>query len=297
MGRVSLYSLGMTSRFWKPGTLAAGIAVSLSLAACAGAPSNDSFSSSEGFPTADSQMAAGEETQVDVSGADGGEVDSAHIIVSGDATIVSGDPIEAARRFAAHVVEVGGLVESDSSSEFEGDPSAYVSARIPEDRFQEVMNGLGEFGKVSNSSVNRQDVTSEVLDLDARITVLEDSIARLKELMDQASGVDELIAAETGLTERQAELDSLRSQREWLEDQVAMSSLWVSFTTAQDAPGFTFAKAWRVFLNSIEVVAYAAIVVLPWAAVIGTITAVVVVKRRKRAIKQSSRLDAEQTEA
>ena len=82
--------------------------------------------------------------------------------------------------------------------------------------------------------------------------------------MDQATSVDELIAAENGLTQRQAELDSLTAQLEWLDSQVSMSTLNVSFSTDVDSAGFSLGKARQIFLKSLEVVGYGLLVALPW---------------------------------
>ena len=117
---------------------------------------------------------------------------------------------------------------------------------------------------MQNSTTFNEDVTQQVTDLDARIKVLEDSITRLQDLMDQATSVDELIAAENGLTQRQAELDSLTAQLEWLDSQVSMSTLNVSFSTDVDSAGFSLGKAWQIFLKSLEVVGYGLLVALPW---------------------------------
>ncbi|MFM8893961.1 MAG: DUF4349 domain-containing protein, partial [Actinomycetales bacterium] len=51
------------------------------------------------------------------------------------------------------------------------------------------------------------------------------SITRLQTLIDQATTTADLIEAEVALSDRQAELDSLRAQRAYLADQVGMSTL------------------------------------------------------------------------
>ena len=214
-----------------------------------------------------------------------GEVVS-QIIVSGDASIETSDPAKSATAFVEYVKAAGGSIDYSSQSEFESNPYASVTARIPADKFDEVMAGLDQFGKVTNSSVYNQEVGQQVAYLQARIGVLKDSIARLQDLMDQATTVDELIAAETSLTQRQSELDSLTAQLDWLSDQVSMSSLNVNFSTPATATsGFSLAKAWQVFLRSIEVVAYSAVVLVPWlvfaGAIAWAITAVVRGRRRK----------------
>jgi hypothetical protein len=74
----------------------------------------------------------------------------------------------------------------------------------------------------------RADVTLQSVDLAARIQSLETSITRLEQLVDEASNVSDLIAAESALAERQAELNGLLSQQKYLADQVNMASISVS---------------------------------------------------------------------
>ena len=108
--------------------------------------------------------------------------------------------------------------------------------------------------------------------------------------MDQATSVDELIAAENGLTQRQAELDSLTAQLEWLDSQVSMSTLNVSFSTDVDSTGFSLGKAWQIFLKSLEVVGYALLVALPWLVLAGVIFVLVRWGLAKRRAKKAADL-------
>lgn len=216
-----------------------------------------------------------------------GEVDSAavesSIIMSSTASLITSDPQESAAEFTAYVLSVGGRIDSSSHSEFDSSPYASVIARVPATTFDEVVAELSQFGKVQSVSTFNEDVGRQVADLQARIDVLNDSIARLRELMEQASGVDELIAAENGLTERQAELDSLQAQLTWLDDQVEMSTVYVDFMTEADSSvGFSFAKAWEYFLRSLQVVAYGVLIALPWAALVAILVFAVRTVRAKR---------------
>lgn len=272
-----------TMRTWAlVGTLALG----LMLSACSTSTGSDSgYAEQSALSMATEDSAGG----VEIAEAQaGGSFDSAlegtvphpSIIVSGDVTIATGDPAAAAEDFADYVLGMEGRIDSRSTSSFEDSPSASISARVPADRFEEVRAHLDQFGTVTNSNIYSDDVTQQTQDLDARIAALEESITRLQELMEQATTVEELISAEEGLTQRQGELDSLRSQLDWLDDQVQMSSLWVSFVTPSSAPGFSIAKAWQMFLTSIEVVGYALLVAAPWLVLAGLISWAIVAGRR-----------------
>ena len=100
--------------------------------------------------------------------------------------------------------------------------------RVPADELTGVVDELSALGEVTASSVNRQDVTEQTVDLRARIDAAQASVDRLTELMAQAGSVADLIAAESALAERQATLESYEQQLKSLEGQVAMSSLTVT---------------------------------------------------------------------
>src|SRR5699024_11329343 len=111
--------------------------------------------------------------------------------------------------------------------------------------------------------------------LDARSSALEASTPRRLELMEAAASSEALTDAENALSERPADLEALRSEREYLSDQVAMSTLTVSLTAEStadfEAGGFLggIKSGWKSldgFLSS-AIVAHGFLV--PWAIVIG----------------------------
>ena len=84
--------------------------------------------------------------------------------------------------------------------------------------------------------MNASDVTQQRQDLDARIDALTASVDRLQQLLSTATGITDLIAIESELTTRQAELDSLTQQRDFLVDQVDFSTVTVGLVTEAVAP-------------------------------------------------------------
>lgn len=172
------------------------------------------------------------------SGSDGGAsrellaMDRA-VITTGWATILVEDPTTAASEAAKIAERAGGRVEASSSnapSEYFGG-SASVTLRVPSAKLPAVLDELSALGTLQQSSTNSQDVTMQVTDLAARIGALESAVERLTELLAEADSTDALIQIETAMTDRQAELDSLRAQQRQLTEQVAMSSLAVDFQT------------------------------------------------------------------
>ena len=154
-----------------------------------------------------------------------------------------------------------------------------------------IVADLGDLGTVISVSITAQDVTTQVVDLDARIGVLQTSIDRLKSLQAQATSVTDLVAVESELANRQGELDSLTAQRGYLGQQVAMSTVTVSLSpitelTSSTAPGFLagLQNGWSAFLALIAFVITSAGFLIPFV-VIGAIVVIpvilLVMKRKK----------------
>lgn len=246
----------------------------------------------------DSSSTASEEIQMtsDEAGwAEDAEMDSAdgsfsggiyepQIIVYGNATVYVKDPEAAARGFEDYVAEVGGRVESTWVSNEDPNRIANVYVSVPAEKYEDALVHLETLGRVLDESTSREDVGQQVADLDGRRESLESSIARLEDLMSQATTTEELLLAEDSLTQRKGELDSLNAQLEWLEDQVAMSNLGVTFTdSTASAPGFTWAKAWGYVVQSFNFVAYALVIAVPWVVVVGGIAwGITALARRNR---------------
>jgi len=143
------------------------------------------------------------------------------VITTGYLSLIVEVPSTSADEITALVVEAGGRISSrsDYSPIDYGSPSAYLEIRIPVGALEATVSAISERGDVQESSINTYDVSLQKLDLDARISVLESAIERLGVLLEQAENTSDLIATESALSDRQAELDSLNSQREYLSDQ------------------------------------------------------------------------------
>lgn len=136
-----------------------------------------------------------------------------------------------------------GIIVSENISGTEGNAYASVTAQVPADSLESYLEQVQSLGTVDSLDVSAQDVTTQVVDLDARIDALQTSLDRLTTLMAEAERVEDLLAVETELSRRQAELDSLTAQRAYLADQVAMSTVTVSLSPLTriadvDTPGF-----------------------------------------------------------
>jgi hypothetical protein len=258
------------------------------LVGCSGGGAGDSRS-------ADSGAGDGVSGPVDAGGAPGvpTEADAdRQVVTTGNAAVAVDDPAKAAQQVSELVEAAGGRVDERNEQAGSGKnglegASADLVVRVPADALTGLLADLEELGDVANVSVSHTDVTGTAVDLDARISALQTSVARLQALMNDAATTEALLDAEQALSDRQEELESLQSQRALLADQVDLSTLRVHLEPFGVAPaggpeGFVdgLGTGWRALVTAVKAIVVVLGVLLPWLAVAALITAAVLVPIR-----------------
>ncbi|MEO7126992.1 MAG: DUF4349 domain-containing protein [Nakamurella sp.] len=103
-----------------------------------------------------------------------------------------------------------------------------VTLRVPAGSYDSVMGRLADIGTVTAQSEATQDVTGEMVDVASRIETMQASVDRLRALMTDADSMKDVIAIESELTTRQADLESLQRRQAELSDQVTLSTISVT---------------------------------------------------------------------
>ncbi|MBN9223511.1 MAG: hypothetical protein ABS63_03030 [Microbacterium sp. SCN 70-27] len=259
--------------------------------------------------TADTAGGAADAAIDGTAPATSGSSTTREIIATASAAVVVDDPTAAIASITSTATAAGGYVESMSIDDrrfaaptgaqdvppdmtvapYPQPAGAWISVRIPADTLTDTLAGLSELGEVTSSQVDRRDVTTESVDLRARVGALQASVDRLTELLGQSTSTADLIAAESALSQRQSELDSLKQQLSYLDDQVAMSTLTVSLTeptpaqTANPAGfGDGLAAGWNGLVASLNGLVIGLGFLMPWLAVAAVIVLVVWLIRRAR---------------
>lgn len=272
-------------------TLTFSLLVLLGLVACSAGGSDDAGSS--GGEAADGEMAAAD------SDGEEGEDGTREVVTTGSMSLVVTDPARAMDEIVRLVEGVGGRVEERAEQGLSDGEGSYgrLTVRVPATELTGTIEGVEGLGEVTDVSVTSQDVTRRGRDLDARIAALETSTERLLTLMAEAGSSEALLAAESALSQRQGELESLQSERAYLSEQVAMSSLHVSVSASSpaqlEAGSFVggLQDGWQALVTFASGLLVVVGVVLPWLAVVGVPLAAVGVlarRRRKRAVAPAS---------
>ncbi|MDT0185386.1 DUF4349 domain-containing protein [Microbacterium sp. ARD31] len=159
------------------------------------------------------------------------------IVSSGTVSLTSKD-VGAARRDVQRIVDAqrGEVTEEDTETDDEGETSyARMVLRVPSSAFDEAMQALEDVAVLRSSNRGSEDVTTQVIDTGVRVRAQEASLKRVELLLARAKTLKDIIWIESQLTNRQAELDSLKSQQTWLQDQTSLSTITVDITAKHDA--------------------------------------------------------------
>ncbi len=109
-------------------------------------------------------------------------------------------------------------------------PRSVLTIKVPPENFDRALERLGGIGELISQTVFADDVTERVVDLESRIGTNEASVLRLRELLDTAPGIEEVVALEAELLRRETDLEVLRGQLRTLEDQVALATIVLILT-------------------------------------------------------------------
>jgi hypothetical protein len=151
------------------------------------------------------------------------------IIRNGSMSVTVRDVPAAQGEVEKHVQTAGGRITR--IADYDGNIS--MSLRIPDPQLDAVLDAVARLGEVTRRSVSAEDVTAEVIDLDARVKSLQTSRDRLRALHDRTDTVEEIIAVERELARVQGELDSLQGRLNQLRTDAAYSTVQLDLRQKQ----------------------------------------------------------------
>jgi hypothetical protein len=154
----------------------------------------------------------------------------------------------------------------------EGARTAALVLRVPSDTFQNVLDRLPELGRLLSVSSSAEDVSREYMDIETRLSVGEETVARLRELASRGGELEDLLAAERELGRALTELESLAGRVRFYDQRVAEADLHIIFVEpgAVIAPGAfrpvveAFRDGTQTFARSVAFVIRLVISVVPW---------------------------------
>lgn len=137
--------------------------------------------------------------------------------------------------------DAGGWVSYSSVSGDAAQSSrrASLTLRIPQEQLETFLQGAGSLGRVISQTETAQDVTATYQDTAARLATQQAKMERLQALMSETASLTELLELENAIADTQYTLDSLQSQLNQTDDQVAYATVDVSLREESSADAVT----------------------------------------------------------
>ncbi|MGW4626944.1 DUF4349 domain-containing protein [Streptomyces rubiginosohelvolus] len=194
----------------------------------------------------------------------------------------------------------GGLVASENTERLDDTyETSHLVLRVPQDRFQEVLRELAGSGKLLSRTSNAKDVTDQVVDVESRIATQRASVARVRELMDQAEKISDVVALEGELSSRQSDLESPLAQQASLKDRTSLATITLDLTPPEapgddgskdEDPGFLDALGggWDAFVTMLRWIAVAFGAAFPFLLTAALAVVVWRVRRKRKADRRAA---------
>ena len=204
------------------------------------------------------------------------------------------------------VNEAGGYTPTRNLSTnygYHGERMAYYVAKIPVEQYNPFITQASALATLRSRNESSEDVTSQYMDLQARLDSLTAQRTRLRELMGQTGTLEELLQVERQLSEVQYEIDNYASHMKTLTTLITYSTVNISLyevkeiTQPEDDSYLTriataFRSGWRAagrFFREFSIALAGGLPFLLFLAAVAIVTVQLVKRARK---KQRTRLAA-----
>ena len=149
--------------------------------------------------------------------------DNAKIIYTAYLSIETKDYDWAYQQLNDTLSSVDGYMESSSEYTDSTDSTRTLSLtlRVPEGSYDAFVDAAEQAGSVTSKSESADDVTTQYMDIEARLDNLTAQRTRLQELQASADDLTDLLQIESSLSDVQYQIESYQSQLNWYSQQVS----------------------------------------------------------------------------
>lgn len=174
------------------------------------------------------------------------ETDQRLVIKETDVSLLVKKVDEVISKIEELAKQQGGFFVSSSLNKPEESETGNVVIRVPEDKRGETLKMIKEMGvRVVSENVSGTDVTDQYVDVESRLATLETTKRKLESLLDQAANVTEILNVQRELDNLQYQIDSLKGQKQYLEQSAKLSRITIYLSTDELALPYAPDEAWR----------------------------------------------------
>jgi len=256
--------------------------VLLLTAGCLGGGGPETQSNMGGNGNGNGNGDAGADAAAESDGYGGVQASQRSIIRTGSVDLEVDDFDDAQQGLLGTVRDYGGFVSGSEVETHQRHNETYKSGqivvRVPQENFTTVVDQAQTLGDLQSVNVESEDVTEQLVDIEARLSNLRAERDRLRALYQNASDTEAVLDAQEELSDVQEELERLEAERQSLERRVALSTLRVELRERPPEPAPTegedetsvvaaFLASVDGVVNSLETLVVAIAYALPYLAV------------------------------
>ena len=168
------------------------------------------------------------------------------VITSSSFSLLVEKVVDTADAIKLEVEKLGGYVINTNISHPESGDYAYLSIRVPTDKVPSIQKLLRDKSvKVVNENISGDDITDQYIDIQERLTKLENTKRRLEEIMVLAKDVDEIMMVQQNIFNLQDQIDSYKGQLKYMNEATATSLISIDLSTDELALPYTPLDVWR----------------------------------------------------
>ena len=118
-----------------------------------------------------------------------------------------------------------GAPDSPSPPQVLGTGEARLVMRVPSEAMPEAMDGIAALGVELSRWSTETPVETALVDLESRIATQTASVERVRDLLDQAASLNDVVRLESELSTRESDLESIKAQQAALAGKAAMATV------------------------------------------------------------------------
>ncbi len=113
-------------------------------------------------------------------------------------------------------------------TEHGGRSSADMQLRVPENRFEQTLQALGQIGSARARSINAEDLTTQIVDSAARLRNLRRTELDIQKIMDRSGSIGQILEAENQLSSVREQIETLDADLKSMRNRVRYSTISVA---------------------------------------------------------------------
>lgn len=149
--------------------------------------------------------------------------------------------------------------------------TAILEIRVPQNKLGIMLDELAKLGSVQNRTITVEDVSQQLVDIDARLRNLRKSEEMTLKIMDRSGSVGDILKVSQQLNNIRNDIERLDAQQKSLRSQVAFSTITLTLEAAvsatadsQPSVGIRMQETWGKATHSVSEVTQGLLALMLW---------------------------------